>query len=956
MSIAEIEFGPFEGYVASLQRHRVPANMLSADSRDWKFEPTERKWVRRLGMANIGGTAGILEAGGVATRARKFIELNLPDLTDKLPVHGVLYTSEPDATLYFYSSNDSGANVNRVLAKDSAYPADLKMPHMVQDTLGSTIWYHGATSAAQRYRICGGSWGMIQISDRIYFPNYYSLPSNWNKRFNSVAVTGKNERIFPTGHIPALRIPTVVLGPVSAGGSWNGNDNYYISVMGRRDSGEWGPPTKPRKVNANLTMARGLVTHGTAVTRHDYITISNIPILPDGYNARALLRTTKLQGAVPDAPLDLRLWEFIDNNIQTTITSSKGSDAELVADDQLIRVGADAREAIVWPDRARHIWVFDGRICVGDLQRNLGAIVLAPITDNAGVALNEDDDNATMLARNPYEFWVEWSGANVAINLNLRYNAGAATVIALAGKSVQDLVDLINMTTTASSSHQWAAELIPGADGSADSVGLMGSTSSDYRKAFNNAYPGILFMNANYIAKFSQRCRQFMHTTSSPGEAPFAPFQYLGGNKRALPDECGILVGGAALLDGCVILGSKKAALYRNLKGGRSGLDEDYFVSVMLNSSGCISPYSVVRGNGWVGYLTALGYVVNDGDREILISGAMWEALALEDDGSIGRGQWRYEIQQCIKATQINESNAASLVGIGVTSDESANFHAFVDPMGRLHVRYRSSSAVTYPDSRAVYDFSQGFENSGLAQVLRPDGQLYGWSTPLKEPLSVMGMVRKADGVRLYGTLEDPVGANGRVDQFEVGTLDASTSVVVTNCTTTLNQTNVTSTSSFSTVAVGASVTGTGIAGGTTVAAKISDSQITLSANATASGTVTLTFLGKEIEPVAYCGSWGITADQKAKLLSATTVSRKTTTGLTLTVSRDQNRTTQVAKTIRAVPTSSQIFRRQRILMDSDSRSPTDIFEFGFADDGSGSAPPSVSRITARVKILRPRK
>lgn len=67
-------------------------------------------------------------------------------------------------------------------------------------------------------------------------------------------------------------------------------------------------------------------------------------------------------------------------------------------------------------------------------------------------------------------------------------------------------------------------------------------------------------------------------------------------------------------------------------------------------------------------------------------------------------------------------------------------------------------------------------------------------------------------------------------------------SFTVASCTTTSGSATVTTTASFADVRVGDPVTGTGIDPGTTVATKSSNTSITLSAPATASGTVTLTF------------------------------------------------------------------------------------------------------------------
>ncbi|MHC5610560.1 MAG: hypothetical protein ACYTXA_05960 [Nostoc sp.] len=78
-------------------------------------------------------------------------------------------------------------------------------------------------------------------------------------------------------------------------------------------------------------------------------------------------------------------------------------------------------------------------------------------------------------------------------------------------------------------------------------------------------------------------------------------------------------------------------------------------------------------------------------------------------------------------------------------------------------------------------------------------------------------------------------------------------SFTVTNCTTTNNNATVTTTGNgFASVNVGDPLSGTGIATSTTVSAKTDNNTITLSQNATASGTVTLTFDPPAITPTVY--------------------------------------------------------------------------------------------------------
>jgi hypothetical protein len=78
-------------------------------------------------------------------------------------------------------------------------------------------------------------------------------------------------------------------------------------------------------------------------------------------------------------------------------------------------------------------------------------------------------------------------------------------------------------------------------------------------------------------------------------------------------------------------------------------------------------------------------------------------------------------------------------------------------------------------------------------------------------------------------------------------------SFTVTSCITTSASTTVTTTGNgFLNVRVGDVVTGTGIAASVTVSAKTNNNSITLSQNATASGTATLTFDPPAIIPTVY--------------------------------------------------------------------------------------------------------
>jgi hypothetical protein len=87
---------------------------------------------------------------------------------------------------------------------------------------------------------------------------------------------------------------------------------------------------------------------------------------------------------------------------------------------------------------------------------------------------------------------------------------------------------------------------------------------------------------------------------------------------------------------------------------------------------------------------------------------------------------------------------------------------------------------------------------------------------------------------------------------IRLGSINPPTFTVANAVTTNGSATVTTTGNGFLYVRVGDPVAGTGIAGGSTVAAKASNNSITLSANATASGTVTLTFDPPAVTPTVF--------------------------------------------------------------------------------------------------------
>jgi hypothetical protein len=157
-----------------------------------------------------------------------------------------------------------------------------------------------------------------------------------------------------------------------------------------------------------------------------------------------------------------------------------------------------------------------------------------------------------------------------------------------------------------------------------------------------------------------------------------------------------------------VVCGSRGIYVIHNPRGGNSGLDADTTLRVLNANRGCISPYSIVKGDGWVGYLTKDGYVVTDGDSEIIISRDHWNV-------SSGEGDWAYEL-------------ATSRTAADSDTDDH-RFYAMVSG-GKLFVTMRVESD-SYPTRMFQYDFSPGLAASGLAEVTMGSSEAYGWSSAL---------------------------------------------------------------------------------------------------------------------------------------------------------------------------------------------------------------------------------
>jgi hypothetical protein len=261
-------------------------------------------------------------------------------------------------------------------------------------------------------------------------------------------------------------------------------------------------------------------------------------------------------------------------------------------------------------------------------------------------------------------------------------------------------------------------------------------------------YCAALYFTEAYLASFKPRKDHLRFTGGSPGHPPNAINNFYVGNQRSAPDSAGELMGGGALLAGSVVCFSRSIYLLRNIKTNTTGMDEDYRLVPLSVGRGCVSPYSIVEGHGWVGYMTPDGYAVTDGQNEVIISHDIWNPAQRT-------GDLAYEMDKCVAESACD--------------GEDFGFHAVVAD-GKLYLTYRASATVR---RQIVYNYSTQVTASGLDQVLQ-GGRPFGWSSPSTLQFSAMGVVRKSDGLRYYGCVEGNSGStgDGRVDRFEYGTLD----------------------------------------------------------------------------------------------------------------------------------------------------------------------------------------
>lgn len=773
---------PYQGYTSSVPAHMCPpekawgpGNGSVSGSLNYVFSAADGSFFRRSGMANVGGTSGILEdVAGVTEvfRARHLIPVESPSMSDGYATHGVLYTDETNNLSAFYvrSTNSSGSNyqIGKEFDATNHYPGttaatfNIKCVPYYRTTDGS--FGRLATSATRAYAL-SGSRQARRTTYGVMFPNLNTFPMQWNMRLNESTSSGsENNRLLPAGGIPPLGYPLIAAGAVVASGDWKVGDTFFYSVAYQYSDGSVSMPMIPRPRSQYMSYGYNYVGANSLVpiaNNCTYITWSQIPVGPDGVVGRWLLRTPKVNtvtspSAAQPSPLDLMVTGYIGNNTQTTYEDTNALDLGLSSRPDIVRFDR------ILPPPARYISNFDGRYIVGYTKAHPAAIILSPTNPSTSGAwattlTGLNDDSASLLT-NSLEVDVGVTAAN-----KITFNKDGVFLKEIAGintLSIRQIVDSINDVIVGQT--VWAAAVAPGADAGALGSNLQATTgcltgdNTGHIRGFAPSLPVILPFNTTYLAGFPTQKARWFFSAGGPG-IPANLDSWVAGNYRTGNASWGNLQGFAPLLDGCLIFFSKGVVLFRNIKSGKSGLDDDYHPDDLFTNLGCIAWDSIAHGQGWAGCLTDQGYMVFDGTR----GGVKNISLDVYNPAT-GDGEWAYEIAQC---------QAAS----GADTD-GAHFHAKVMG-GKLYCTYRtnSSAADGVPDRMLVYDFSGSSAGTGLDQVLRPDGTPWGWSTPLSGQLSVLGEVRKSGGVQRYGAVESNLGAtNGRVDRFETGAFDTA--------------------------------------------------------------------------------------------------------------------------------------------------------------------------------------
>lgn len=301
-------------------------------------------------------------------------------------------------------------------------------------------------------------------------------------------------------------------------------------------------------------------------------------------------------------------------------------------------------------------------------------------------------------------------------------------------------------------------------DGATSGTGFH-ATRRGYIRAHAGSYYGMIGFRRSAMTGYDAVDTQSVYfTKSAPGDAvtgaSLAPNSWVRSNRRNPPPaesgkSIGRGMGGLDISGGALVGYSDGLLLLVNERGANTGEDFDVRLKTVNLRRGIIADDSWAGGDGWGGYLTVQGYVACDSNRrEMMLSRDI-------HNPANGDGSLQGEID-------------GSLASLDADADDS-HFHAAV--LGsQIHLTFRNTSSDDYPNTRMIYDFSPGVDASGIEELINPETrQTFGWSAPIfGQYLSCLCEVRRADGMRVYGTQDTNLGAtgDGRMDRFDTGTDD----------------------------------------------------------------------------------------------------------------------------------------------------------------------------------------
>jgi hypothetical protein len=783
--------GPFHGgFNSTRARYDLKPDELGPDSLNWGIDPLDGRLVRPGGSTPYGGsdTAGIAESK-FGSRCLWTGESRFDSITDGYPTVAAILSDETDKEGLFawYSSNDSawhnmgddfGANNYKI---SGAGEVMMKIPPLYSDS-PSRLWMRHLDATHRKY-VIAGTRKYLEAQGMKFFSARFATPICYNGQFNdSTALGTQRPRIFPWGLPPPLFAPDIAVGAdlgTTVKGPYKDGDTFYVTVAFEFADGSVGPAfaIRPGVVRSGqVTVGTRQATTG-AEHYYDSITLSHIargPYVPSPCVARRVYVSKIVNLLTSETPYGISEFQLyaaarIANNTSTSLTLFGSDQVSLAAD-------ADLRFDHRWPPQAQYAVAVDGRAVVGGaMKQNPLAIIVAPTGAASARQFNvPDDDSVSMFGTISYHVRIDGT------NITLKKTTGGVTTkldIAHSGKTLQQIVDAINATLYTDTEDEWAAQLVPGVDGSmlvTDSITsvvnlaitsandfgddtLVADFTSGNARCFGPNYPFYMAFSQAYMALQPVDYYGILMSSAGPSkpDGSFSTFYSRPDNRKGPGSHAVGKLQNIVPITGqggvvAVIYYERATYLLRNIRGGGTGEDADYRIVPLDEMHGCIAWMTACGGFGLAFAVSDDGMRVTDGgSNPIVISGKLFRQTLIG-----GVGEW---------ATEIAASLA--LTGKGLSPYMSASLLGTL-----LRVRYRTSSGLAQPDRGVDYDFTEGHDIGGLAAVLKqmPDGTrgLYPWGAP-RTGQNGSAMGRFANGTGWHNVIAGDANAgttDGRID------------------------------------------------------------------------------------------------------------------------------------------------------------------------------------------------